>query len=346
MIINPSLQKIAIVGVTGAVGAEFLSLFSARGWKIDEIVGLASSRSSGTRITTDYGDIVVKEATSASFEGCDIVFFSAGASRSKSLAPAALGSGAWVIDNSSAFRMHPEVPLVVPEINFGAIQAHHRLIANPNCSAIIMLMAVAPLRALGRISRLVISTYQSASGAGAAAMEELKEQTQRDLLGQSLNPKILPHPYAFNLFSHNTPIDETGANEEERKVIEESRKILDQPDLGINVTCVRVPVLRAHSESITIEFESATPSEEEVRELLRRAAGVRLADDRETNTFPMPRDATGTDEVLVGRIRRDTSHPRAICLFVAGDQLRKGAALNAVQIAERLIEAGKIEVRG
>lgn len=233
----------------------------------------------------------------------------------------------------------------MPEINFDAIQPHHRLIANPNCSAIIMLMAVAPLRALGRISRLIVSTYQSASGAGAAAMEELKEQTQQELLGQSLVPKILPHPYAFNLFSHNTPIDESGANEEERKVVEESRKILDQPDLGINVTCVRVPVLRAHSESITIEFESAAPSEDEVREILRKAPGVRLVDDRETNTFPMPRDATGTDEVLVGRIRRDPSHPRAICLFVAGDQLRKGAALNAVQIAERLIQAGKVKAK-
>lgn len=176
-------------------------------------------------------------------------------------------------------------------------------------------------------------------------MEELKEQTQRDLLGQSLLPKILPHPYAFNLFSHNTPIDETGANEEERKVIEESRKILQQPDLGMNVTCVRVPVLRAHSESITIEFEDASPSEDDVRAILQNAPGVRLVDDRDTNTFPMPRDATGADDVLVGRIRRDPSHPRAICLFVAGDQLRKGAALNAVQIAERLVQAGRIGSR-
>jgi aspartate-semialdehyde dehydrogenase len=341
-----SVRKIAIVGVTGAVGAEFLSLFSDRPWKIGEIVGLASARSVGSRLRSGSTEIVVKEATSSAFEECEIVFFSAGASRSRDLAPAALAAGAWVIDNSSAFRMNPEVPLVVPEINFDAIQDQHRLIANPNCSAIIMLMAVAPLQRLGRIARLIVSTYQSASGAGAAAMEELREQTQNELSGQPLVPKVMPHPYAFNLFSHNTPIDETGANEEERKVVEESRKILNRPDLGINVTCVRVPVMRAHSESITVEFEEAAPSEEEVREVLRQSPGVRLVDDRETNTFPMPRDATGIDEVLVGRIRRDPSHPRAICLFVAGDQLRKGAALNAVQIAERLIKAGKIEERG
>jgi aspartate-semialdehyde dehydrogenase len=203
-------------------------------------------------------------------------------------------------------------------------------------------MAVHPLRQLGEIDRVIVSTYQSASGAGAAAMRELEDQTRDVLEGRPAQPKVMPHPYAFNLFSHNTPIADDGFNDEERKVIAESRKMLGLPDLKMNVTCVRVPVMRAHSESVTIEFRGQAPSEEDVRQVLAEAPGVRVVDDRAGNHFPMPIEASGQDDVLVGRIRRDPSHPSAIALFIAGDQLLKGAALNAVQIAEYMIAAGRV----
>lgn len=284
--------------------------------------------------------VLVGEATSEAFDGIDVAFFSAGASRTREFAPAALNSGAVVIDNSSAFRMDPDVPLVVPEINFDAIGAGQRLIANPNCSAILLLMAVAPLRALGTLKRLIVSTYQSASGAGAAAMEELEQQTLDVLEGRPAVPAVLPHVYAFNLFSHNTPINEHGYNDEEWKVIQESRKILEMPELAISPTCVRVPVLRAHTESVTIEFEGPAPSVEAARAALHHAEGVQVVDDRERNIFPMPLEASGKDDVLVGRLRTDISNPHALSLLLSGDQLRKGAALNAIQIAERMAERG------
>jgi aspartate-semialdehyde dehydrogenase len=233
--------------------------------------------------------------------------------------------------------MDPNVPLVVPEINMDSVKAGQHLVAVPNCSAIILLTAVHPLRRLGRIERLIVSTYQSASGGGAGVMQELEEQTRAVLAGSNPEPKLLPHPYAFNLFSHNTPIDSSGYNEEERKVIAESRKILSMPELRINVTCVRVPVLRAHSQSVTVEFDGPAPSEEAIRETLGSAPGVRVVDDRAGNSFPTPLSASGQGDVLVGRIRQDLSNPNAICMFIAGDQLLKGAALNAVQIAEEMM---------
>lgn len=334
--------NVAVIGATGAVGQEFLHLFESRDFPVESLKLLASSRSAGKKMIFKGEEIVVEEVKPESFEGVDIAFFSAGASRSKEFAPHAVKAGATVIDNSSAFRMDPQVPLVVPEINFDAIEPGQKLIANPNCSAIIMLMGVAPLRQLGKIDRLIVSTYQSASGAGAAAMRELEEQTKDVLEGKPAEPKVMPHVYAFNLFSHNTAINEYGYNDEEWKVIHESRKILGMPDLKINVTCVRVPVLRAHSESVTVEFAGTAPSEEAVRNAILNSEGVQLVDDREKNVFPMPLAASGQGDVLVGRIRKDLSHPSAICLFVAGDQLLKGAALNAVQIAEKLIAAGRI----
>jgi aspartate-semialdehyde dehydrogenase len=328
--------NVAVLGATGAVGQEFLKLFADRKFPISDLKLLASSRSAGQIQRFNGIDYTVSEVTPEAFEGVDIAFFSAGASRSKEYALAAISRGAVVIDNSSAFRMDISVPLVVPEINGDLVTSEQKLYANPNCSAIILLMAVAPLRQLGKIERLVVSTYQSASGGGAKVMEELESQTRDVLAGREATPQTLPHPYAFNLFSHNTPINEHGYNEEEWKVIHESRKILNMPDLRINVTCVRVPVLRAHSESITVEFVGEAPSEEEVRECLASAPGVRVIDDRAGNHFPMPLEATGKYEVLVGRVRKDISHPSAISMFVAGDQLLKGAALNAVQIAEAL----------
>lgn len=333
---------VVVVGATGAVGGEFLRLFEDRRLPISELRLFAGPRSEGKSIETSWGELRVSTIGPSSFVGADLAFFSAGASRSRDWVPKALDCGAVVIDNSSAFRMDPGVPLVIPEINADAIEPGHRLVCVPNCSAIILLMAVAPLRKLGKIDRIVVSTYQSASGAGAAAMRELEDQTRTVLEGGSAEPEVLPHPYAFNLFSHNTPIDSSGYNEEERKVIEESRKILADLDLKIGVTCVRVPVLRAHSESVTIEFDGPAPSVEAVREVLASSPGVRIVDDRSANRFPMPLDASGIDEVLVGRIRQDLSNPRAICLFVSGDQLLKGAALNAVQIAESMLQQGYI----
>jgi aspartate-semialdehyde dehydrogenase len=247
-------------------------------------------------------------------------------------------AGAVVIDNSSAFRMDPDVPLVIPEINAIRIRDHKGIIANPNCSAITALVPLWPIHRVNRIKRLILSTYQAASGAGAAAMDELLESTRANLNGQSYAPKVMPHSYAFNLFSHNTAVDpETGYNDEETKVIKETRKIFEDDRIAIGVTCVRVPVLRAHSEAITFECENPT-SEHEVREILSNAPGVRIVDDRVKNYFPMPIDASGQDDVLVGRIRRDLSDPtgHSISMFVAADQLLKGAALNAIQIAELL----------
>ncbi len=334
--------SVAIVGATGAVGQEFLKLFESRKFPVGSLRLLASARSVGKTAEFRGETIPIEAVTAEAFQGTDVAFFSAGASRSREFAPAAIAAGATVVDNSSAFRMDPEVPLVVPEINFESVGSQSKLIAVPNCTAILLLMALNPLRRLRPIRRVIVSTYQSASGGGAAVMHELEEQTRQVLAGQPARPEVLPHPYAFNLFSHNTAVDVDGWNEEERKVVEESRKILDQPDLQMNVTCVRVPVLRAHSESVTVEFEGAAPTEEEAREALRSAPGVRLVDDRAANHFPMPCEASGQGDVLVGRIRRDPSHPAALSLFLAGDQLLKGAALNAVQIAEALIDAGAL----
>lgn len=327
-------QNVAVVGATGAVGREFLSLFEQRKFPIGKLRLLAGERSAGTRLPFQGREITVARASPDAFAEVDLAFFSAGAACSRDLVPAALAAGARVIDNSSAFRMDPAVPLVVPEVNLHAIETHHRHVAVPNCTAIILLVAIAPLRSLGRIDRLIVSTYQSASGGGAELMRRLQEETRAVLEDRPLPPSKLAQPYAFNLFSHNTPIGETGYNEEETKVIEESRKILGEPRLKMNVTCVRVPVLRAHSESVTVEFADRAPDLEEVRRVLEAAPGVRLVDDRAGNRFPTPLEASGQGDVLVGRLRADLSNERAICLFISGDQLLKGAALNAVQIAE------------
>ena len=284
--------------------------------------------------------------TPDSFEGIDVAFFSAGATRSREFAPHALRAGAFVIDNSSAFRMDENVPLIVPEINLHAVKPTDRLLSVPNCSAIILLVAVAPLQETwpGEIERLIVSTYQSASGGGAGMMRRLIDETRANLEGRDLAQSETHPPYAFNLFSHNTPLNEEGQNEEEAKVVAESRKILNMPDLRMNVTCIRVPVLRAHSQSVTIEFAGDAPDLAAVRATLAEAPGVRVVDDREANDFPTPLMASGQDDVLVGRIRKDPSHPSAISMFVAGDQLLKGAALNAVQIAESVVPGAAVKV--
>ncbi len=327
----------AIAGATGAVGTEFLQILEQREFPLASLRLLASERSEGRRIRFRGRDREVESLKLESFDGCDIAFFSAGASRSREFAPAAVAAGAIVIDNSSAYRMDPQVPLVIPEINPEDIAWNRGIIANPNCSTIVMLMAVAPLRKLGRIRRIVASTYQAASGAGARAMQELLEQTKQVLKNGPISPQVFPHPIAFNLFSHNTRIDEDGYNEEERKMVNETRKILHDDGLRITATCVRVPVLRAHSESLNVEFDGPRPSIPEVLNALRSFPGVKIVDDVSANHFPMPIEATGVDEVLVGRVRADISNDNAIDMFVCGDQILKGAALNGFQIAEEWV---------
>jgi aspartate-semialdehyde dehydrogenase len=335
---SPSRPVVAIVGATGAVGAELIRCLEQRRFPLSELRLFASARSAGKTLPFCGKPLTVRELTDASFAGVDIALFSAGGSISKRFAPIAVRAGATVVDNSSAFRMDASVPLVVPEINPESMRAHGGIIANPNCCAIISITPLWPIHKVNRIERLQMATYQAASGAGAAAMEELRESTRAYLDGRGYAPKVLPHPYAFNLFSHNTRVDPaSGYNEEEIKVIQETRKIFDDVQIRVSVTCIRVPVLRAHAMAITFECERPiTPAQ--VRELLQRAPGVKVVDDPERNYFPMPQDASGHDPILVGRIRQDLSDPRghSISVFVAGDQLLKGAALNAVQIAELL----------
>jgi aspartate-semialdehyde dehydrogenase len=336
---NKKIPVVAIAGATGAVGVELMQCLEQRKFPLAELRLLASARSVGKKMKFRGVDVAVQELTEDSLKGVDIALFSAGGAQSKRFAPAAVRAGAVVVDNSSAFRMDPDTPLVVPEINAGELSKHHGIIANPNCVAIVAATPLWPLHQKRRIKRIVMSTYQAASGAGAAAMEELSESTRAYLDGRPFTPKVLPHPYAFNVFSHNTKVDpETGYNEEEIKVMQECRKIFGIPDLRVTATCVRVPVLRAHCIAMNIEFE-APLSPAEARAILSTAPGVRVVDDLEKNYFPMPVDASGKDDVLVGRIRKDVSDPTGatLSLFVAGDQLRKGAALNAVQIAERLL---------
>jgi aspartate-semialdehyde dehydrogenase len=330
---------VAVVGASGAVGVELVRCLEERCFPLCELKLLASARAAGTPLRFRGEPMRIEELGDHSFRGVDLALFSAGSATSKRYAPVAARDGAIVIDNSSAFRMDPAVPLVIPEINAAAALKHHGIIANPNCAAIISITPLWPIHRHNPIRRLILSTYQAASGAGAAAMVELRESTRAYLEGRSYTPTILPHPYAFNLFSHNTKIDAaTGYNEEETKVSEETRKIFADPGFRITATCVRVPVLRAHC--VALNFECAMPiTATAVRAILASAPGLKIVDDIAANYFPMPKDASGQDAILVGRVRQDLSDPsgRSIAMFVAGDQLLKGAALNAVQIAECLL---------
>ncbi len=330
---------VAVVGATGAVGVEFLACLEQRHFPAGQLRLLASARSAGKSMQFRGQAIQVEELTAESFHGVDIALFSAGGSISKKFGPIAVAAGAVVVDNSSAFRMDPNVPLVIPEINPEKVADHKGIIANPNCSTIIAIVPLWPLHKVNKIRRLIAATYQAASGAGAAAMEELRASTRAALDGKPYAHTVLPHPYAFNLFSHNAAVDlSNGYNEEEMKMVKETRKIFADSDIRISATCVRVPVLRAHCEALNVEFADRM-SAETVREILSHAPGVKLVDHPEKNYFPMPRDASGQGDVLVGRIRQDISDPtgRSVAMFVAGDQLLKGAALNAVQIAELLL---------
>jgi len=330
-------QTVAILGATGAVGQELLALLEERRFPIKELRLLASPRSAGVSQQWRGQSLQVQPVTAEAFAGVDLVLASAGGSVSKQWAPVAVAQGAVVIDNSSAFRLDSEVPLVVPEVNPEAAFGHRGVIANPNCTTILLTLALAPLAARRPLRRVVVSTYQSASGAGARAMEELRQLSRTVLDGGEPESEVLPHSLAFNLFLHNSPLQANGYCEEELKMLNETRKIMNLPGLRLSATCVRVPVLRAHSEAVNIEFEEPFPVAE-ARALLAAAPGVELLENFETNRFPMPTDVTGRDPVAVGRIRQDLSNPNALELWLCGDQIRKGAALNAVQIAELLLQ--------
>jgi aspartate-semialdehyde dehydrogenase len=330
--------NVAIVGATGAVGQEFLTVLAERKFPIKRLSLLASARSAGKKMTLAGQPHTVAELTKESFEDIQIAFFSAGGSVSREFAPAAVAAGAVVVDNTSAFRMKQGVPLVVPEVNPEQIAKHNGLIANPNCSTIIMNVPVWPLHRANRVKRIIVSTYQAVSGAGATGLAELEQQLQAYAVGAPIVRTLFPHQIVHNLFSHNSKVSENGYNEEENKMVNETRKIFADPRIMITATCVRVPVPRAHSESINLEFQDPiTPAQ--VRQILSKAPGIRIVDDAEKNHFPMPLEASGQDLVLVGRIRQDISRDdgRGIEMFVSGDQVRKGAATNAVQIAEILV---------
>ncbi|KAJ4710099.1 putative Aspartate-semialdehyde dehydrogenase [Melia azedarach] len=339
-----SAPSVAVVGVTGAVGQEFLSVLSDRDFPYRSIKMLASKRSAGKEVNFQDKTYTVEELTENSFDNVDIALFSAGGSISKHFGPIAAEKGTIVVDNSSAFRMDEKVPLVIPEVNPEAMKGikvgmgKGALIANPNCSTIICLMAVTPLHRQAKVTRMVVSTYQAASGAGAVAMEELKQQTREVLEGKSPTCNIFKQQYAFNLFSHNSPVLENGYNEEEMKMVKETRKIWNDLDVKVTATCIRVPVMRAHAESVNLQFEKPL-DEDSAREILKNAPGVVVIDDRAANHFPTPLESSNKDDVAVGRIRRDVSQDgnHGLEIFVCGDQVRKGAALNAVQIAEMLL---------
>jgi aspartate-semialdehyde dehydrogenase len=340
---------VAVVGATGAVGREAISILHDRGLARDRVIALASERSAGTRIPYGPGEIpvsVIDEGGAArAFQRAEIALFCADAETARRFAPVAVERGALVVDNSSAFRMEPGVPLVVPEVNGDVLDRGAEVVANPNCSTILLLVALEPLRRRFGVKSIVVSTYQAVSGAGLAAIEELRTQATETLAGRAVTPKVFGEPCAFNVFSHDSAVDPaTGLNVEERKLIDETRKIWGDPRVAITPTCVRVPVERAHSESVLIELREPA-REDEVRLALASAAGVRVVDDRAGNAFPTPLKAAGIDDVLVGRIRPDPGagfdgrgRCARWCLWLSGDQIRKGAALNAVQIAERLFE--------
>lgn len=330
-------KTVAVIGATGAVGAEMLRCLEESTFPTGALKAFASERSAGKRFKFRGKDVEMQVLTDDAFAGVDVALFASESDISKQYVPVAVQAGAVAIDNSSAFRMDDAVPLVVPEVNGDLITPQQKIYANPNCVAAIMVMALWPLHKAGKLKRVIASTYQSASGAGRPAMDELEESTRAYLKGESYPPKVLPHPYAFNLFSHNTTIGADGYNGEEQKVVAELRKIMGLPELRVGVTCVRVPVLRAHSMAITAEFADKV-SVDQARAVLAKAPGVKIVDDREKNHFPMPIESGGQNDVLVGRIREDISDPtgHSLALFISGDQLLKGAALNAVQIAERL----------
>ena len=336
------VYNVAVVGATGVVGREMVEILEERKFPVKELRLLASERSVGEKISYCGNDLEVTLLSEAALEGVDFALFSAGADVSRRFAPIAVQKGAIVIDNSSAFRMEPAVPLVVPEVNPGALARHKGIIANPNCSTIQMVVALKPLHDAAKIHRIVVTTFQSVSGTGKEAMDELLEQTRAILAFQSADVKVYPHQIAFNCLPHIDDFEADGYSKEELKLTNETRKIMGDSSIKVTATTVRVPVFRGHSESVNIETERPLPANE-ARALLAKAPGVIVMDDPKRNIYPMPLEATGNDAVYVGRIREDKSVEHGLNLWIVSDNLRKGAALNAVQIAEELIKMVKGE---
>ncbi len=330
--------NVAIVGATGAVGQEMLRILDQRSFPVDHLRLFASRNSAGARIPFRGTDTIVEDLEQADFAGVDVALFSTGAELAALHGPRAAKAGALVVDNSTAFRTDDAIPLVVPEVNGHLLAARPPIVANPNCCAIPLVQVLAVLHRLAGLERVLVSTYQSVSGTGKEAMEELRRQSVSHLAGEDDPPQVYPRPIAFNCFPHVDAFTENGYTREELKVAQESRKILGLPDLRMSATCVRIPVFRSHSESVTVEMRRpVTPGE--AREALRGAAGIEVWDDPSRLHYPTPRDAEGGDSTLVGRIREDLSQPGAICLWLCSDNLRKGAALNAVQIAEHVLSS-------
>jgi len=332
----PERPVVAVAGATGAVGREMLLTLEQRGFPASEVRALASARSAGKQVPYAGTELTVEEMTEGSFEGVDIALFSAGAGISKQFRESVVSAGCVMIDNSSAFRMDEDVPLVVPEVNAADAAWHSGVIANPNCSTIQMVVALKPLHDLAPIKRVVVATYQAASGAGQAAMDELYEQSRQFLDGEALTVDQFAHRIAFNCIPHIDVFLDDGSTKEEWKMVVETKKIMHAPEIEVLATCVRVPVLRCHSESVTVEF-SAPLSIETAREALRSARGITVLDDPAEKTYPMPAMLEGTDDTYIGRLRVDPTVESGLTMWVVADQLRKGAALNAVQIAEALL---------
>ncbi len=329
--------NVAIVGATGLVGQEFIKVLGQRNFPMSSLNLFASDRSAGRKLTVDDGELEVKETTQQSFDGMDIALFSAGAEISQHFSPIAAQAGTVVIDNSAAFRMDPEVPLVVPEVNADDIKEHKGIIANPNCSTIQLVVALYPLHRANPIRRLIVDSYQSVSGTGAAALEELSEQARQVLEGRSVVPHVYPHQIAFNILPEIDLFMDNGYTKEEWKVVEETKKIMHTGDIAISATCARVPVFIGHSQAVHIEF-SDPMSPDTARRILAEAPGVKVLDDPNISLYPQAWSVAGSDEVFVGRIRKDSSHDCGLAMWVVADNLRKGAALNAVQIAETVID--------
>jgi aspartate-semialdehyde dehydrogenase len=333
------LYNVAVVGATGAVGQEFLKIAAQRRFPIKGLRLLASHRSAGKKLRFGEWELEVEEATSKSFQGMDIAFFSATTEVSKTLVPAAVKAGAVAIDDSSAWRMEPDVPLVVPEVNADDLKWHRGIIAIPNCPTTPLCQVLWPVHKINPVIRIIVDTYQSVSGTGAAAVQELTEQTRQVLEGNPTRPHVYPHQIAFNLLPQVDVFLGSGYTKEEWKIINETRKIMHEPELAISATCVRVPVYVGHSEAVHVEFSrSITP--EAFYEIVREAPGVAVQDEPSVSLYPTPWSAAGKDDTYVGRIRQDASNPNGIAFWLVSDNLRKGAALNAIQIAEELIARG------
>ncbi|CAM4239614.1 aspartate-semialdehyde dehydrogenase [Paenibacillus tarimensis] len=337
---NQKLFNVAVVGATGAVGEQIIGLLEKRDFPINQLKLLSSARSAGTTIKFKDQDITVEEATPESFKGVDIALFSAGGDVSKALAPHAVEHGAVCIDNTNAFRMDPNTPLVVPEVNISKVEEHNGIIANPNCSTIQMVAALKPLYDRYGISKILVSTYQAVSGAGSRAIDELLRQTKEALEGNPVNPDILPvgslpvkHQIAFNAIPQIDKFQDNGYTLEEMKMIRETKKIMGDESIDVTATCVRIPVVHGHSESVYVELKSDYELED-VKKLLSEAPGVTVVDDMENQRYPLATEAAGKPDVFVGRIRRDLGNTKGLNLWIVSDNLMKGAAWNAVQIAE------------